>query len=245
MIASLPMYDRVQSAAALDRLWAQVRGALGAPQVPLTRGGDLWSVWTSPALLLSQTCGYPFRAKLAGRVALVGAGDHRLPGCPPGHYHSVFVAARAGRLTDFAGTRFAYNDALSQSGWAGPMVHAETAGVAFSSFLKTGAHRDSARAVADGRADIAAIDAVTWQMIRNWDDFAAPLFEVDRTPPSPALPFISARSNDAPAIFDALKSAIGGLSDDDREVLRLYDLVPMTVDQYLSVETPPPPPVCA
>ena len=67
MIASLPMYDRPETAAANDRLWQGVRTRLGEGPEHLVRAGDPWEHWQSPDLLLSQTCGLPFRSDFMTR----------------------------------------------------------------------------------------------------------------------------------------------------------------------------------
>ena len=126
MIASLGMYDRPETAAANDRLWAGIRDGLRAEGIDapdaLTRGAHAyWDAWQSPGLVFSQTCGFPFRAKLHDQVTLIGTPDYALPGCPPGHYNSVFVARKddpRASLAEFSGAAFAFNEDLSQSGWA-------------------------------------------------------------------------------------------------------------------------------
>ena len=83
--------------------------------------------WTDPGLVLGQTCGLPFVRELAGRVALVGAPDYGLPGCPPGWYRSaVVVRADDPReaLAGFRGARLAVNGSDSQSGWGAILHHA-------------------------------------------------------------------------------------------------------------------------
>ena len=61
MIASLPMYDRPETRAANDNLWALVRkNYAGDLPESLTRTGDIWDHWHSPDLAVSQTCGYSF-----------------------------------------------------------------------------------------------------------------------------------------------------------------------------------------
>ena len=175
MIASLGMYDFGPAQAANDRLWALVRDGLrtrgiAAPET-LTRGEHAyWDAWQSPHLLLSQTCGYPFRARLHDRVTYVGTPDYGVDGGPPGYYRSVFVARADDpreTLADFDGARFAYNEALSQSGWAAPQTHAAKLGIHLPPALQSGGHRLSALAVAEGRADIAALDAVTHAMLQE------------------------------------------------------------------------------
>ncbi|PVA11300.1 hypothetical protein DC366_06055 [Pelagivirga sediminicola] len=246
MIASLPMYDRAETAPALDRLWHEIRGRLScAAPAALTRGGDLWQHWQDPALILSQTCGYPYRTRLHAEVQLIGAPDCDLPGCPPGHYNSVFVTRSDDTRTQpaqFADAILAYNEALSQSGWAAPQTHAAAHGFAFSRTLATGGHRASTLAVAEGRADIAAVDAVTWRLIQRHDPHAARLREIGRTAPTtPALPFITGRGQDAPRIRKALADAIAALAPAERDALSLYGVVQIAKAEYRAVPNPPPP----
>jgi len=239
------MYDRPALRDAHDRLWRGVRTRLGEGPETLARGGDPWDHWLSPGLVLSQTCGYPYRARLHGRVALVGAPDNRLPDCPPGYYCSVFVARAGDPRRDpagFATARLAYNEALSQSGWAAPQSYARARGFAFCDTLRTGTHALSAAAVAEGRADLAALDAVTWRLMRRHDPLAAALREIGRTPPTPALPYITAIARDPAPVLAALADAIAALPPDDRDTLSLYGVVPVPNRAYLAVPNPPPPP---
>jgi ABC-type phosphate/phosphonate transport system substrate-binding protein len=243
-LASLPMYDRPETAAANDRFWQAIRNRLGEGPDTLTRTGELWDHWLSPDLLLSQTCGYPYRAKLHGKVTLVGTPDYGLPGCPPGHYRSVFVARTDDpRATpaNFAEAPFAYNEPLSQSGWAAPQNHAAAHGFTFTNTIQTGGHVLSARAVAEGKADIAALDALTWALIQRHDPFATTLREIARTEPTPVLPYITALSRDPEPLFDAISAAIADLSPDDRDTLSLRGLVRIPPDAYLAIPNPPPP----
>lgn len=245
MIASLGMYDRAETSAANDRLWALVRDGLrargrSAPDT-LTRGAAAyWPAWEDPALVLSQTCGFPFRARLKDRVTLLASPDYGLEGCPPGYYASVFVARRDDSrcLPEFRQTRFAYNEALSQSGWAAPQNHAATMGFQFQPSLMTGGHRLSALAVAEGRADLAALDALTWRFLQRWEPWAANLREVDRTAPTPGLPFIAAKGVDAASTVQSLAEAVGALAPEDRDTLSLRGVVRIEAARYLAVPIP-------
>lgn len=249
MIASLGMYDFGPLMAANDRLWALVRDGLrtrgiAAPDL-LTRGeGAYWQAWEAPGLILSQTCGYPFRARLHGVVSYVGTPDYGVEGSPPGHYRSVFIAraddARV-ELADFDGARFAYNEGLSQSGWAAPQTHAAKLGLRLPPALEAGAHRLSALAVAEGRADIAALDAVTFAHLQAQDPVAARLKVVGLTDPTPSLPLITAKGRDPAPIFDAVSAAIAALDPGDRATLRLRGIVRIPLDSYLAVPNPPSP----
>jgi len=244
MIASLPMYDRPETAAANDRLWQGVRTRLGEGPEHLVRAGDPWEHWQSPDLLLSQTCGLPFRSGLHDKVNLVGTPVCDLPDCPPGRYYSVFVARRADPRAgpaDFADAVLAYNEALSQSGWAAPQGWAAERGVAFGRVLRTGAHANSARAVAEGRADIAALDALSWRLMARSDRFAQDLRVIGRTDPTPALPWITAATRDPAPIRAALSAALAALSAADRDTLGMSGLVEIATEEYLAQPIPAPP----
>ncbi|MEP2533995.1 PhnD/SsuA/transferrin family substrate-binding protein [Shimia sp.] len=244
MIASLSMYDRPETAEANDRLWKAIRSHLTDAPRDLTRDADVWSVWQSPELMLAQTCGMPYRTRLHHHVRLVATPDYGLPGCPPGYYNSVLVAHHtqaAQPLSAFDGASLAYNEAMSQSGWAAPFAHFTEHGLKIGPRTATGAHRESAQAVAEQQADIAAVDALTWALIQQFDDFSTNLTEIARTAPTPALPFITAPNRDPEPIRCALSQAVAQLSAADRGLLRLKDIVFMPAQSYLNVPTPPQP----
>jgi ABC-type phosphate/phosphonate transport system substrate-binding protein len=244
MIASLPMYDRPETRTANDRLWQAVRDELGCGPARLARGGDAWADWLAPELLLSQTCSLPYRTRLRGRVTLLGAPDLGLPGCPPGHYRSLLVVradAQGTRLAEFAAQTLAYNEGCSQSGWAAPVLYAHGLGLRFGRTLRSGGHAASAQAVATGRADIAAIDAASWRLIRRHDDFADRLRVLCATPPTPGLPYITAATRDPAPIRAALRRAIAALDADARAVLGLRALIDVPEGAYLRLPIPPPP----
>jgi len=168
-VAVLPMYDRPEIRAGTDRLWAAIRDRLrtagmAAPDA-LDRTMPVWQAWTDPDLALGQTCGLPYATRLDGRVGLVGAPDFGVGGCPPGHYCSVLVVRAddpRDRLEAFRGAVAAVNETGSQSGHAALMDAtaplARDGGFLGGAWI-TGSHASSIRAVAEGAADLAAIDA--------------------------------------------------------------------------------------
>ncbi len=244
MIASLPMYDRPETAAANDRLWQAVRARLGEGPEALTRDGDLWAQWTHPDLVLSQTCGLPYRACLHDKVALVGTPVCDLPDCPPGQYYSVFVARRDDPRDDpqdYAQAVLAFNDGLSQSGWAAPQAWAAARGFGFDRVRRTGGHALSVEAVAGGRADIAALDALSWRFMARTDRFARELRVIGRTDPTPALPWITAATRDPAPVRAALSEALAAMPPEDRDTLGISGLVEAAPDAYLALPIPAPP----
>ncbi len=243
------MYDFGSAMAANDRLWALIRDDLrrvgiNAPDA-LTRGeAAYWPAWASPDLVLAQTCSYPYRARLHGQVTLVGTPDCGLPGTPKGYYYSVFVVRcddPRQDLADFDGAPFAYNEDLSQSGWAAPQNHVAGLGLTLPPTHRSGGHRLSARAVANGVADIASLDAATWAMMQDLDPVVASLRVIAKTDPTPGLPYITARGSDPAPIFAALTRAITALAPADRALLSLQGVVAIPDTAYLAVPNPPTP----
>jgi len=244
VIASLGMYDMAPVQAANDRFWDLIRAALGYGPDRLTRADELWEIWQSPDLLLAQTCGMPYRTRLCDDVALVGTPDYGVEGCPPGYYRSVLVVrADDPRQSEdaFAGARFAFNEPLSQSGWAAPVVHLRARGVPMGELMQTGAHVASAQAVADGRADLAGLDALTWTLMGEHEAVTGRLRVLARTEPTPGLPYITARNRDVQVIATALRQAITELTPEDRAALHLKGLIAIPSETYLAVATPPAP----
>lgn len=246
MTASLPMYDTLSTHGANDRFWGLIRDAYGQGPATLDRDTDPHTTWDDPNLVLSQTCGLPYRSALHGHVTLVGTPDYGVRGCPPGYYKS-YVIARADdsrrTLTDFAGATLARNDKRSQSGWAAieDQLQRSAAGFSFAGRTHdTGGHALSARAVAEGRADIAAIDAVTWTLIkRDTPELASALRLICDTRPTPGLPYITAHGVDPAPLFDAISRAIAALSGRDRARLLIKGIVQIPAEVYLREPLPP------
>ncbi len=246
MIANLMMYARPQLDEAHQRYWALIRASLcdagiNAPE-NLSQDAEEFAVWRHPELVLSQTCGMPYRTWLHDQVTLVGTPDYGLDGCPPGYYRSALVVRADDRRSDLAAFQdavFAYNQTFSQSGYAAPYWHLEPHGFWFENRVQTHGHLKSAHAVSEGRADIAALDAVSWRLMSAHENFASELRVLDWTQPTPGLPLITAQGNDAAAIFEAVQSGIERLDPSDREAFGLRGLVRIPKESYLAVPNPP------
>ena len=205
MIAGLPMYEFASTRAALDALWAAIgerlRGwGVDAP-TRLSRDIALPALWRDKGLLLGQTCGYPYVTQLRGEVALLATPIFNFEGCEGPRHCSFLVARRRDARRDiaaFRGAVAAMNSRDSNSGMN--LFRAALAPLAggrpfFARVVVTGAHAQSMEAVAQGRADIAAIDCVSYALIaRERPEWAAGLAVIGRTPMSPALPFIASRA---------------------------------------------------
>ena len=241
------MYDRPENADAHDALWALVRDALRlrgveAPDA-LDRSVGHMEGWGRPDLLLGQICNLPWRARFRDRVTVLGAAHHDVDAAP-GHYRSVMVA-RAGDPAPAPGDapRFALNDPLSNSGWDMPQEWARENGIALRPVLVTGSHAASLGAVAEGRADLAGIDAVSFRAMLRWDRAAQAVQVVGHTRATPGMSFVTARGRDPGPIRDALAEALDRLPREASELLGLRGVVLLPPEAY---ERPlPPPPVLA
>ena len=205
MIAALPMYDAPWTQAANDRLWAHVRDRLrargiAAPEA-LTRNRGFFEVWNDAGLLLGQTCGYPYWKSLRRQAEILAAPIYGFAGCE-GASHRSFLVARAddsrATLAEFRGDRAAVNGFDSNTGMN--LFRAAVAPLAegkpfFADVVETGAHAQSLLAVVDNRADVAAIDCVTYALLGHGAHrLVAATKIIGETPATPTLPFIASRA---------------------------------------------------
>lgn len=205
-LATLPMYDWPEARAPLDAFYAKLRALV--PELParLTRPeteAALQALWRDPALLLGQSCWGPMQAGLAAHVHVLAQPCYDdVPGGCGIHYRSALVM-RGGNpcpvpdhegavLPDhLAGLRVAINAANSISG---SLALAQDMGAGVTAPLITGSHRASIRAVAEGRADLAAIDCRSWAMALAHEPAAAALSVVGWTARRLGLPYITSRA---------------------------------------------------
>ena len=211
------MYDWPEVQWANDALWTAIaerlRGqGLSAPR-DLDRQRNRDVVWTDPGLVLSQTCAWPYITRLREQVRLVGTPEYDAEGCADGFYSSFLVTRLdepGEQVSAFRGRRFAMNSRDSLSGFVAlrSAMQAEGLGAEDVRWVETGGHRESVLAVANGRADLAAVDSVCWALAgRHETADVARLRVINRTPLRPGLPLItSGGSGDAG--LNALRSAI-------------------------------------
>ena len=245
MIANLMMYQRPQLADAHGRFWQLIRHRLAdvgieSPQ-SLSQEAEEFSVWLDPELVLSQTCGMPYRLGLHGKVNLVGTPDYGVEGCPAGYYRSPLVVRAddsRNKIDQFMDALLAYNQPISQSGYSAIFRHTKQSNFWFKQRLHTGQHLASAKAVAEGNADIASLDAVTWRMIQRYESFAKNLRVLEWTEPTPGLPLITALRHDPKDVYTAVSEAITDCNIEDKTLLGIRGLVKIPAQDYLAIETP-------
>ena len=238
------MYDWPEVHGAVDALWAAIYWGLRDAGIDAPEG--VWrpdrpeDLWTHPDLLIGEICGYQIVNELRGRVEVLGVLDRGVDGCEPGDYRSVLVCRDddwAVGLEDFRDRTVAVNGHRSQSGY-GALVH-EVAplvvdGRFFDSEVTTGSHRGSMRAVADGRADVAAIDEVSWRLGLDHEPVVDRLRIVAWTEPTPGVPLATSWTNAGlrDRLNDAISTAVADLDVKVREPLHLYGYRPRPTSDY-------------
>lgn len=108
----------------------------------------------------------------------------------PGDGHPILPLDR------LRGARFAYNGQDSMSGIIALTRDLEALGEGldiFSDRIESGSHRASIRAVAEGRADVCAIDCRSWALARCFEPAARDLVVVGWTARRKGLPYIASR----------------------------------------------------
>ncbi|ALL69195.1 ABC-type phosphate/phosphonate transport system, periplasmic component [Paraburkholderia caribensis MBA4] len=243
-IAALPMYN-VSPALAADwhALLADVLRNV-EPRAAIVEPDDLHAFWRRPDLLLSQTCGYPYVLGLHAHVQLIATPRFDASGCEGANYSSVLVTrddAPFDSIEACRGARAAFNSADSNSGYNAlrhsVAPHAKH-GTFFGATLETGSHLGSLRAVAEDRADLAAIDCVTMAFARDaYPELTGRLREIGYTRSSPGLPLIASTHvapEQAEALRDALDEAVAAQPGRARR-LRLKGFSRLPPEAYESI----------
>lgn len=249
MYASLPMYDRAETAPAHDALWHLIRdnlrhAGIAAPDA-LDREIEHVEGWGRADLVLGQICNLPYRARFRANVTRIGASDFGMQGVPAGHYHTSLIVRGddvAERLEDCAGYRLAYNNGLSQSGWGALEARARGV-VGLHPILVTGSHAASLGAVADGGADMACIDSVTLRILAESERDVAQIKVIEQIPAGPGMTFITAGQVDPAPYFAAVAAAISALDRASATLLGLRGLVDLPERDYDIPLAPDPLPV--
>ncbi len=243
---ALPMYNLTPE---LARTWETLLGTV----VQALRGrgwsgsmdivpvpDDLMAFWRADDLLLSQTCGYPLVTLLGEAVQTLAAPVFDLPGCHGVHYCSVIVVPENGarERESLRGSVAVINQQHSQSGMNllrhtfAPLARA---GRFFGRVDVSGGHLASMAMVQSGKADVAAIDCVTYALAeRHAPQLVDGLRVLQYTASAPGLPLIASRVLSGPQLQD-VREVLCGLSTTAPQLLAqlsLRELRPITLGDY-------------
>lgn len=224
MFACLPWYDLAELRRATDALWRRVSdelratGIAGVPDA-LNRRLHYEDQWSSGALLLGQACGYDVAIAYAHHLQLVSTPCYGLDGCDGPSYRS-FVVVRAddpaATIEDLRGRRCLINTPTSHSGsnvLRSLVAPLSVDGRFFSSVTVSGAHETSLELLRAGDADVAAIDCVTFGLLRRVRPAALAgarvIHETVRVPAPPYVTSSSTPPQTVAALRRALATAVG------------------------------------
>lgn len=222
-VASLPMYDIPETAAATDAWWAGIARHLAAAGISglpsrLSRPGEGVEFWLRSDMLLSQTCGYPLVTLLAGEVRLLATPSYDAPGCDGACYSSLIIVGNDASWQEFGELRGRICAVNSVDSWSGHhalrVLIAQEGGQGgyFCRAMESGSHAASIAAVVAGEADFAAVDCVTHATLSRHRPAAVSGTRIlCRTPAMPGLPMIAgraAREGEIEAMRDGLAAAV-------------------------------------
>ena len=132
----------------------------------------------------------------------------------------------------------AVNAPDSLSGWVSLLAAAVGPGGAWSGPVQwTGGHVESLRALRDGRADVASIDALSLAFVRRDDPaLVAGLHEIDRGPWVPSLPVVVRAGAPARRVDELRRAIVGAFGEPElagvRDDLLLDGFVPLEDRDY-------------
>ncbi len=244
LIASLPMYDLPELRPAAEAVWrsmARTLRATGVQGVPETLS---WrpprDLWRDRDLLFSQTCGYPLTHGFEGRLRPIATPCYGAEGCDGPRYRSAVVVRRTASfdgLESCRGAVCAINSWDSLSGWqalAGLVTPLAENGRFFGEARLTGGHLASAEAVAAGKADLAAIDAICWAHFRRFRPAVAKELRVLAwTAPAPGLPFVTGADAED-HLVERLRRAVFAMLGDP-ELTAERDTLLLTGAEFLDI----------
>ncbi|NVZ21795.1 phosphate/phosphite/phosphonate ABC transporter substrate-binding protein [Pseudomonas costantinii] len=202
---------------------------------------DLLGLWLAPELLVTQTCGYPLMTQLRGQVRVIGRPRYELAHSSNGEHCSLLLAHDDNprtTLADFYNSRGVINGHDSNSGMnllRERLAPLQRDGRFFASVDISGAHRESLRWLREKRADLAAIDSVTYDYLARFSpQEVAGLRIVSHSAPSPTLPYIGSlglSDEGLKQIREAMNLALQDLSQ-VVETLGIQEVLPANEDDY-------------
>jgi ABC-type phosphate/phosphonate transport system substrate-binding protein len=216
-----------------------------APKVALSFEHDP-ALLRAPALWFGHTCGYPLMTALQDYVTPFCVPLFDVPGTEGRMYSSRIIVSADSHIEsieDCRGLVCAMNNPDSNSGM-NVLRHAFadiSAGMpVFRDVITTGGHLHSLEAVANGNADIAAIDCVSYQLIADSQpDLIGRIRVIGASVQTCGLPLVMAHATfsetDTQGVTDCLNHALATCDDQVESVLHLNGFSEVTLDDYASI----------
>ena len=204
------------------------------------------AVLRDPALLFGHTCGYPLMTQLLDAFTPFCTARFNVPGTEGKCYSSQIIVNAESSIDTLAASEggiVALNNADSNSGMNALRYELAQIGAQpgfFADTLMTGGHLHSLEAVAEGRADLAAIDCVTFQLIVDaYPALVDRVRSIGFSVKTCGLPFVlptrEASANLKSLYTEALNEALQQLSPESRQCLHLEGFETVELADYASI----------
>jgi ABC-type phosphate/phosphonate transport system substrate-binding protein len=196
-------------------------------------------------LFLGHTCGYPYVTRWYKSHEPVCVPEFEVPGCDGVRYSSVFVTRADSEKSspdEFRNSIAAINTRDSNSGMN--VLRHEIAQYAqgapyFNTVVISESHLESMNMVIQGKADIAAIDSVTYHFAVGQDLLdASKLKIIGRSRHTTGLPFVISRNIkfDREIIVDAMNSCLENIPDVHKSFLKIRRFSRVEANDYESIK---------
>ena len=225
--AALPWYSFPETRPILDSIWKDVASELraaGVEHVPETLDHDTphGALLKKPSLTLSQCCGPDLFEDDAINIIPFAAPVISAYRVAPGYYLSHIVT---GNAVEPSRPRVVINSRTSHSGCTAVKLWLAARGIAEYTVYESGSHHNSVRELKAGRADIAAIDALSWRFLDTGG-----LEILDNSKPALAPPFIAGCKSDIST--DLMRPMLDRAFKRHGEPLGITGLVPVGRNDY-------------
>jgi len=201
-------------------------------------------------LFIGHTCGYPLMKNLKNKLSPFCVPVFDAPGCYGLYNTSLFITSinnEIQSLSDGYQKVAAFNGRDSNSGMnvfrhaVAPLAQEKGRGQAFFSLLvESGSHKQSLIEVAEGRADVCAIDSVSFALIADaWPALASKIRTIGYSVKTCGLPFVipklRLKITDPKRLTHQLNKALSRLPAQHRQSLRLVKFLDIELSKYQSI----------
>lgn len=204
------------------------------------------SLLRDPDLFFGHTCGYPLMKQLKDQVTPFCLPVFDVPGTDGKLYSSRFIVAANSAiesLDECQGKVAAMNADNSNSGmnvFRYAIAKRNPSGRFFSRVVETGGHLHSLEAVAGGAADVAAIDCVSYQLMRDFrPELVDRVRSIGFSVKTCGLPFVLPNSRitdtDTGLLVEKLNQALAFAPETVRERLHLVNFEPVVLEDYRGI----------
>jgi hypothetical protein len=214
----------------LDAVWREARSLLtaqGIEPLPAALSHDIPypELYAFKELTLSQCCGLDLFRPHTSNIVPIAAPDMTALDVPKGYYFSHIVT---GKSPNMDSPRVVINNRSSHSGHTTIRVWLTAHGYGEVPVFESGSHAQSLDALREGRADLAAIDALSWLHLDSTG-----IAIIDKSDPALAPPFIVGNQSTIPkeALIEALNTGFECFGTP----VGIGGVLPVAMDDYVGM----------